>query len=81
MSAFMPSLGKILASGFLLFCLALSERNISLHWEVFKDAFLRAQELSASQYRKKKSRRGRKLAWFGKGLLVKLRDKKKMYKQ
>ncbi len=28
----------------------------------------------------KKSRRGRKLAWFGEDLLVKLRDKKEMYR-
>lgn len=48
MSAFGPSLGKILASGFLLFCLALSKRNISLHSEIFKDVFLWAQVLSAS---------------------------------
>ena len=43
-------------------------------WLLFKDAFLREQELSIPQ-NKKPGRGGRKLAWLGKDLLVKLRKK------
>lgn len=83
MSAFGPSLGMILASGFLLFCLALSKSNISLHCEILKDVFLWAQALSSSVKEKKtttQNRRGRKLAWFGKDLLVKMKGKGKKEK-
>ena len=47
---------------------------------LFKDAFLRVQELSIPQ-NKQTSRGGRKTAWLGKGLLVKLREKKGRYRQ
>ncbi|KFZ48070.1 hypothetical protein N321_02745, partial [Antrostomus carolinensis] len=49
-------------------------------WQVFKDTFLRAQELCIPQH-KKSSRGGRKLAWLSKDLLVKLREKKEMYRE
>lgn len=47
---------------------------------LLKCALLRAQEFPVSTCRKS-SRRGRKQAWFGKDLLVKLREKKSKYKQ
>ncbi|KFZ68503.1 hypothetical protein N338_08076, partial [Podiceps cristatus] len=49
------------------------------NWLPFKDAFLRAQELSVP-LNKKVGRRGRKPAWLGKDLLAKLREKKGKYK-
>lgn len=49
-------------------------------WQLLKDAFLTAQELSVSQH-KKSSRGGWKPEWLSKDLQVKQRDKKGMYRQ
>ncbi|KFZ66869.1 hypothetical protein N338_11098, partial [Podiceps cristatus] len=57
----------------------LRDRNAEEGWLLFKDAFLRAQELSVP-LKKKVGRRGRKPAWLGKDLLAKLREKKVKYK-
>ncbi|KFZ60398.1 hypothetical protein N338_05724, partial [Podiceps cristatus] len=56
----------------------LRDRNAEEGWLLFKDAFLRAQELSVPL--KKVGRRGRKPARLGKDLLAKLREKKGKYK-
>ena len=48
--------------------------------QIFKDTFLRAQELSIPQHKKSRTG-GRKLAWLSKDLLVKLREKKEKYRQ
>ena len=45
---------------------------------IFKNAFLKAQELSIPQNRKV-GRGSRKLAWLGKDLLVRLKEKKGLY--
>jgi len=52
-------------------------RNIGMEesWQLFKDTFLKAQELSIIQHRKS-SAGGKKPAWLSKDLLVKLREKK-----
>ena len=60
--------------------IALRDTRIEQIWQLFKATFLRAQELSIPKY-KKSSRGGRKLTWLRKDLLVKLRKKKKNYKQ
>ena len=49
-------------------------------WQLFKDAFLRAQEFSIPQS-KGSGKRGRKPAWLSKDLLVKLEGKKEKYMQ
>ena len=51
-----------------------------MRWFRFKDAFLGVQELSIPQ-NKKSDRQGRKPAWLSKDLLVRLRERKKKYKQ
>ena len=53
-------------------------RRVEQNWLLFKDAFLRMQELSIPQ-NKKAGKGGRKPAWLGKGLLVKLRVKMGRY--
>lgn len=58
----------------------LKDKGVAQSWQHFKDAFLRAQELSVPKYRRTNTR-GRKLAWFGKDLQVKLREKKGEYRQ
>jgi len=49
-------------------------------WQLPKDTFPRAQELSIPQ-QKKSSRGGKKLAWLSKDLLAKLRENNKNYRQ
>lgn len=51
----------------------LRDRGVEERWLLFKDAFLRAQELSVPQ-NKKAGREGRKPTWLGKDLLVRLRE-------
>ncbi|KFZ51818.1 hypothetical protein N338_12594, partial [Podiceps cristatus] len=53
--------------------------NAEEGWLLFKDAFLRPQEISLP-LNKKVGRRSRKSAWLGKDLLAKLREKKGKYK-
>ena len=54
-------------------------KNVEESWLFFKDAFLRAQELSVP-LNKKAGRGGRKTVWLGKDLLRVLRAKKGAYK-
>ena len=49
-------------------------------WQLFKDVFLTAQELSIPLC-KKAGREGRQPGWLSKDLLVKLRSKKEMHRQ
>ena len=56
----------------------LRDKGVEQRWLLFKDAFLRVQELSIPQ-NKKAGRGGRKLAWLGKDLLGKWREKKGTY--
>ena len=58
--------------------LSLETKEWRKGWLLFKDVFLRAQELSVPQ-NKKAGRGGRKKAWLGKDLLVKLREKYRLY--
>ena len=53
-------------------------KDVEESWLLFKDAFLRAQELSIP-LNKKVGRGGRKPAWLGKDLLGVLRVKKGAY--
>ena len=53
----------------------LRDKGVKESWLLFKDAFLRTQELSVPQ-NKKAGRRSRIPAWLGKDLLVRLREKK-----
>ena len=53
----------------------LRDKGTEQRWQLFKDTFLRVQELSNLQD-KKSSRGGRKLAWLGKSLLVRVRERK-----
>jgi len=57
----------------------LRDKDIEEIWLLFKDAFLRAQELSVP-LNKKVCRGGRKPAWLSKNLLGKLRAKKGTYR-
>ena len=58
----------------------LRDNRTEQSWQHFKDAFLRAQELSIPQH-KKSSRKGSKSAWLSKDLLVRLSEKKGIYRQ
>jgi len=49
-------------------------------WQIFKDVFHRAQELSAPSC-KKLDKEGKRLAWLSQDLLVKLQGKKEMHRQ
>ena len=49
-------------------------------WQIFKKAFLRAQELSIPRC-SKSEKEGKSLAWLNWDLLVKLKSKKKLYRQ
>jgi len=60
--------------------LSLETKEWRKGWLLFKDVFLRAQELSVPQ-NKKAGRGGRKKAWLGKDLLVKLREEDGIYQQ
>ena len=57
----------------------LRHKDVEESWLLFKDAFLRAQELSVP-LNKKVGRAERKLAWLSKDLLGKLKAKKGIYK-
>jgi len=58
----------------------LREKVVEQSWLLFKDALLRVQKLSIHQ-NKKSEKGGRKPAWLNEYLLVKLKEKKGMYKQ
>ena len=57
----------------------LGDSETEQSWQHFKDAFVRAQELSISQH-KKSDRQGKKQGWLNKDLLVRLMEKKEKYK-
>ena len=58
----------------------LRDKGVEQSCLLSKDDLLSVQELSIPQ-NKQTSRGGRKTAWLGKGLLVKLREKKGRYRQ
>ncbi|KFW72584.1 hypothetical protein AS28_04447, partial [Pygoscelis adeliae] len=59
---------------------ALRDKGGGHSWQLFKDIFLRAQELSIPT-RKKLGKKCRRPAWLSKDLLVKLKCKKEMHRQ
>ena len=58
----------------------LKDKGVEQSWQIFKKAFLRAQELSIPR-RRKSEKEGKRLAWLNWDLLVKLESKKKMHRQ
>ncbi|KFQ86553.1 hypothetical protein N337_12956, partial [Phoenicopterus ruber ruber] len=59
---------------------ALRDKGAEQSWQIFKEAFHRAQELSIPRC-KKTSKGGKRPAWLSRDLLVKLKGKKEMHKQ
>lgn len=59
---------------------ALKDKGAQQSWQIFKKAFLWAQELSIPRWRKS-GKKGKKPAWLNQDLLVKLQSKKKMHRQ
>ncbi|KFR08823.1 hypothetical protein N306_10297, partial [Opisthocomus hoazin] len=58
----------------------LRDRGTEQSWQVFKDVFHRAQELSIPKC-KKSGREGKRPAWLRQEMLVKLRKKKELHRQ
>jgi len=58
---------------------ALRDRGAEQNWQIFKDAFHRAQELSIPRC-KKTAKEGKREVWLSQDLLVKLKGKKEMHK-
>lgn len=58
----------------------LRDKGAEKRWQLFKDFFLRAKELSILLC-KKSGREDRKLGWLSKDLLVKLRCRKEFHRQ
>lgn len=59
---------------------AFRDKRAKQSWQLFKDIFLRVEELLIPMY-EKSGKEGRRLAWFSKDLLVKLKHKKQMHRQ
>ncbi|KFQ75531.1 hypothetical protein N335_09898, partial [Phaethon lepturus] len=59
---------------------ALRDKGAEQSWQIFKDAFHRAQELLIARC-KKSGKEGKRPAWLSGDLLVKLKGKKKMPRQ
>ncbi|KGL92594.1 hypothetical protein N301_15996, partial [Charadrius vociferus] len=59
---------------------ALRDKGAEQSWHIFKDAFLRDQELSIPRC-KKPGKEGKRPAWLSQDLLVKLKGKKEMHRQ
>ncbi|KFW65506.1 hypothetical protein AS28_00874, partial [Pygoscelis adeliae] len=59
---------------------ALRGKRVNESWEIFKNIFLRAQELSIAMC-KKSGRGGRRPAWLSQDLPAKLKHKTKMHRQ
>ena len=55
-------------------------KGMEQSWQIFKEAFLRAQEVSIPKC-SKSGKEGKRLAWLNWDLLVKLESKKKMHRQ
>ncbi|KFR09813.1 hypothetical protein N306_03128, partial [Opisthocomus hoazin] len=58
----------------------LRDRGTEQSWQVFKDVFHRAQELSIPKC-KKSGREGKRPAWLRQEMLVKLRKKRELHRQ
>ena len=58
----------------------LRDREAEQSWQIFKDAFHKAQELSIPQC-KNSGREGTRLAWLSRDLLVKLKGKRELHRQ
>jgi len=59
---------------------ALGDKGAEQSWQIFKDTFHKAQELSIPRC-KKSGKEGRRLAWLSQDLLAKLKGKKEMHRQ
>ena len=59
---------------------ALRDKGAEQSWQIFKDAFHRAQELSIPRC-KKSGKDSKRPAWMSRDLLVKLKGKKEMHRQ
>ncbi|KFW04519.1 hypothetical protein N327_07886, partial [Fulmarus glacialis] len=59
---------------------AFRDKGAEQSWQIFKDAFHRAQELSIPTC-KKSGKEGKRPAWLSRDLLVKLKGKKEMHRQ
>jgi len=57
----------------------LKDKGAEQIWQIFKDVFFRAQELSIPRYRKS-GKEGKRPAWLNQDLLVKLKSEKKMHR-
>ncbi|KFR03253.1 hypothetical protein N306_07323, partial [Opisthocomus hoazin] len=60
--------------------MVLRDRGTEQSWQVFKDVFQRAQELSIHKC-KKSGREGKRPAWLRQEMLVKLRKKSELHRQ
>ncbi|KFQ85226.1 hypothetical protein N337_10020, partial [Phoenicopterus ruber ruber] len=58
----------------------LRDKGAEQSWQIFKEAFHRAQELSIPGC-KKSGKEGKRPAWLSRDLLVKLKGKKEMHRQ
>ncbi|KFQ57969.1 hypothetical protein N334_08085, partial [Pelecanus crispus] len=58
----------------------LIDRGTGQSWQIFKDTFRRAQELSLPKY-KKSGKEGKRPAWLSQDLLVKLKSKRGLHRQ
>jgi len=58
----------------------LRDKGAEQSWQIFKDTFHKAQELSIPRC-KKSGKEGRRLAWLSQDLLAKLKGKKEMHRQ
>jgi len=58
----------------------LRDRGAERSWQIFKDAFHRAQEQSVPRC-KRSGKEGKRLAWLSQDLLVKLKGKRKLHRQ
>jgi len=59
---------------------SLRDKGAEESWQIFKDAFHKAQELLIPRC-KKSGKEGKKLSWLSQDLLVKLKGKKEMHRQ
>ncbi|KAJ7399577.1 hypothetical protein BTVI_114083 [Pitangus sulphuratus] len=59
---------------------ALRDKGVEQSWQILKEFFHRAQELSIHR-NKKSSKESKRLAWLSRELLVKLKGKKQMHRQ
>ncbi|KFZ63214.1 hypothetical protein N338_03891, partial [Podiceps cristatus] len=59
---------------------ALRDKGAEQSWQIFKDAFHSAQELSIPRC-KKSGKKGKRLAWLSRDLWLKLKEKKEIHKQ